>query len=241
MRILITNDDGIGAPCLPRLAEWAKRLGEVVVVAPKVEQSGKSHAIEIYKQIEIKEVDLGVGVRAYSMDSTPADCVRYAVLGLREHFDLILSGINRGFNLGKDIVYSGTVGAIFEGARLGIAAVALSTDFHDFLHATSALDEIYNFFVSHDLLSHASLYNVNIPVAHKDIRITRQGDIYYTDEFLPIGNDLYVQKGHAVEQIGEDLTLDTDAVRGGHLSITPLCYDRTNHDVFARLTAALAD
>ena len=81
MRILITNDDGIGAPCLPHLAAFAKRLGEVVVVAPKVEQSGKSHAIEIYKKIEIKEVDLGVGVRAYAMDSTPADCVRFALLG----------------------------------------------------------------------------------------------------------------------------------------------------------------
>ena len=75
MRILITNDDGIEAPCLPHLAEFAKRLGEVVVVAPKVEQSGKSHAIEIYKKIEIKAVDLGVGVRAYSMDSTPAGVI----------------------------------------------------------------------------------------------------------------------------------------------------------------------
>ena len=80
MRILITNDDGIEAPCLPHLAQFAKALGEVVVVAPKVEQSGKSHAIEIYKKIEIKEVDLGVGVRAYSMDSTPADCVRLLCL-----------------------------------------------------------------------------------------------------------------------------------------------------------------
>ena len=235
MRILITNDDGYSAPGIRALALWAKRLGEVTVVAPKVEQSGKSHAIEIYKQIEIKRVDLGISVRAYSMDSTPADCVRFAVLGLGEHFDLILSGINRGFNLGKDIVYSGTVGAIFEGARLGIAAIALSTDFKDFTHAVSSLDEIYDFFVKNELLSHASLYNVNIPVNHKDIRITRQGDIYYTDEFLPIGNDLYVQKGHAVEQIGEDLTLDTDALRGGHLSITPLRYDRTDLSVFEQL------
>ena len=239
MRILITNDDGIGAPCLPLLADWAKRLGEVVVVAPKVEQSGKSHAIEIYKQIEIKEVDLGVSVRAYAMASTPADCVRFAVLGHGEHFDLILSGINRGFNLGKDIVYSGTVGAIFEGARLGIPAVALSTDFRDFTHAVSALDEVYDFFVRNELLSLGSLYNVNIPIDHKDIRITRQGDIYYTDEFEPIGHDLYVQKGHAVAQIGEDLTLDTDAVRGAHLSITPLRYDRTNYDVFDRLVGGV--
>ena len=236
MRILITNDDGIEAPCLPRLAELAKRLGEVVVVAPKVEQSGKSHAIEIYKKIEIKTVDLGVGVRAYSMDSTPADCVRYAVLGLGEHFDLILSGINRGFNLGKDIVYSGTVGAIFEGGRLGIPAIALSTDPKDFTSALSSLEELLHFFVEKKLLSHASLYNVNIPREHKGIRITRQGELYFTDEFIHLGNDIYEQKGHPVPQEGEDLTLDTDAVRGGYLSITPLSYDRTNHAVFELLT-----
>ena len=236
MRILITNDDGIEAPCLPHLAEFAKRLGEVVVVAPKVEQSGKSHAIEIYKKIEIKAVDLGVGVRAYSMDSTPADCVRYAVLGLGETFDLILSGINRGFNLGKDIVYSGTVGAIFEGGRLGIPAIALSTDPKDFTSALSSLEELLDFFVEKKLLSHASLYNVNIPCEHRGIRITRQGDLYFTDEFVHIGNDIYEQKGHPVPQEGEDLTLDTDAVRGGYLSITPLSYDRTNHEVFELLT-----
>ncbi len=236
MRILITNDDGIDAPCLPHLASFAKTLGEVVVVAPKVEQSGKSHAIEIYKNIEIKEVDLGVGVRAYSMDSTSADCVRYAVLGLKEHFDLILSGINRGFNLGKDIVYSGTVGAIFEGGRLGIPAIALSTDPKDFTSSLEALHEVLAFFTEYDLLHHASLYNVNIPIKHKGIRITRQGDLYFTDEFEHIGNDIYVQKGYPVPQIGEDLTLDTDAVRGGYLSITPLSYDRTNHEVFHALT-----
>ena len=240
MRILITNDDGIEAPCLPHLAEFAKRLGEVVVVAPKVEQSGKSHAIEIYKKIEIKQVDLGIGVRAYSMDSTPADCVRYAVLGLKDQFDLILSGINRGFNLGKDIVYSGTVGAIFEGGRLGIPAVALSTDPKDFTSALDSLEELLRFFEENALLSHTSLYNVNIPTNHKGIRITRQGDLYFTDEFEPIGNDIYVQKGHPAPQVGEDLTLDTDAVRGGYLSITPLSYDRTNHAVFALLNKAMS-
>jgi 5'-nucleotidase len=169
------------------------------------------------------------------MDSTPADCVRYAVLGLREHFDLILSGINRGFNLGKDIVYSGTVGAIFEGGRLGIPAIALSTDPRDFTSALGALPELLAFFQKHNLLSHTSLYNVNIPIDHKGIRITRQGDLYFTDEFEHIGNDIYVQKGYPVPQIGEDLNLDTDAVRGGYLSVTPLSYDRTNLEVFERL------
>ena len=116
MRILITNDDGVFAPGIRVLCEWAKTKGEVTVVAPKVEQSGKSHAIDFTRPIEIKEVELMEGVRAFSMDSTPADCIRFAHFGLQEDFDIIFSGVNRGFNLGKDIVYSGTAGAIFEAA-----------------------------------------------------------------------------------------------------------------------------
>ena len=83
MRILITNDDGIFAEGIALLAEWAKTKGEVTIVAPKVEQSGKSHAIDFTRPIEIKSVELIEGVRAFSMDSTPADCIRFAVLGLK--------------------------------------------------------------------------------------------------------------------------------------------------------------
>ena len=104
MRILITNDDGINSPAIKALAIWAKKHGEVTVVAPKIEQSGKSHGIEIIKPIEIEKVDLVDGVTAYSVDSTPADCVRYGIIGLKKEYDLVLSGINRGYNLGKDIL-----------------------------------------------------------------------------------------------------------------------------------------
>ena len=114
MRILITNDDGIEGEGLRHLVNWARRLGEVVVAAPKVEQSAKSHTIEIHKSFEAKKVEYLPGVTAYAVDSSPADCVRLLVLGLEEHFDLVLSGINRGLNVGCDIIYSGTVGAIFE-------------------------------------------------------------------------------------------------------------------------------
>ena len=77
MRILLTNDDGIDAIGIRMLAEFASGLGEVTVVAPKVEQSGKSHAIDFVSEIEIKRVDFPFGIEAYSMDSTPADCVRF--------------------------------------------------------------------------------------------------------------------------------------------------------------------
>jgi 5'-nucleotidase len=140
MKILITNDDGVFAPGIVPLVEWARKLGEVTVVAPKVEQSGKSHAINFTSPIEIKKVDLFEGVEAYAMDSTPADCVRFGITGLKREYDLVLSGINRGVNLGADIIYSGTVAAIFEAAYWKTRAIAFSTypDNRDF--AASKLD-----------------------------------------------------------------------------------------------------
>ena len=83
MRILITNDDGIQASQLAPLVKWAQKHGEVFVAAPKYEQSGKSHGIEIHKPFEAKKVDFLPGVTAWAVDSTPADCVRFAILGLK--------------------------------------------------------------------------------------------------------------------------------------------------------------
>ena len=117
MRILITNDDGIQASGLIPLVKWAMKLGQVTVIAPKVEQSGKSHGIEIHKSFALEKVELVDGVEAYALDSTPADCVRYAILGRKEQFDLVISGINRGLNVGADIMYYRTVGAICEAAN----------------------------------------------------------------------------------------------------------------------------
>ena len=232
MKILITNDDGINSPVLPQLISWAKKLGTVVCVAPKVEQSGKSHAIDFTRLIEIKRVDLVPDVDCYSMDSTPADCVRYAVLGMKYVPDLIISGINRGFNLGKDIVYSGTIGAIFEAARLGITGVALSTDPKTFDPSVASLDRLYNFFTENRLLDRGKLYNVNIPANDKGIRITRQGGIYFTDEFVYVGNDMYEQQGDIATPDSKDIIYDTVALMDGYISITPLTSEKTDVPLF---------
>ena len=235
MRILITNDDGIYADGLKLLVEWAKTKGEVTVVAPKVEQSGKSHAIDFTRPIEIVKVDLMEGVTAYRMDSTPADCIRFAVLGLKERYDLVLSGINRGFNLGKDIVYSGTAGAIFEGGRLGIPGIALSTDPHTLDGARAHLDRTYNFIIKNNLFEENMLYNVNLPDSHGTIKITKQGGIYFYDDFNYIGDDMWEQTGHIVNENEGDSELDTDSVRNGYVSITPLTNGRTNMAIYEKL------
>ena len=237
MNIIITNDDGIQAEGIRILASWAKRLGHVTIVAPKTEQSGKSHGIELHKPFEAKKVEYAGGIDAYSVDSTPADCIRFALLGLHLPCDLVLSGINCGLNIGVDINYSGTVGAAFEAAVLGVKAVSVSTGFDTFKGAEENLDRICDFFIKHELLRKGSLYNVNIPESVTgNICITHQGGPYYSDSFRPEGNDMYMPVGHCVYENRNDFSLDSDAVMSGHISVSPLTIDRTDWSVYRTLT-----
>ena len=235
MKILIANDDGIKSPVLPLLAKWAMKLGDVTIAAPKFEQSGKSQAIQFIHEIEITEVEIAPGVVGYSVDSTPADCVRFGIHGLKQNYDLIISGINRGYNLGDDIVYSGTCGAIFEGSRMGIKGLALSTDVDNLMNAPAHLDKVWEYIQENDLYAHNSLYNVNIPHDPREIRITRQGGMYYTDTFVHRGGHLYVQSGEVVKDAGNDPLSDINAVRANAISITPLIASRTEMSVFKKL------
>ena len=235
MKILITNDDGIENIGIRLLAEWAKKLGEVTVIAPKVEQSAKSHAIDFTRPIEIKKVPLLEGVTAYSMDSTPADCVRFGILGLKEKFDLVFSGINKGVNLGADIVYSGTVGAVFEAARLGVKAIAFSSFPDDQQRAAKYFDEVYDYIVKNGMFEENGIFNVNIPEDVKGIRMTYQGSPYFSDAFqLMEGSEvIYEQVGAPVpDECPDDLDRDTVAILQGYITVTPLLATRTNMETF---------
>lgn len=235
MRILITNDDGIQGEGLRHLVNWAKKLGEVVVAAPKVEQSAKSHTIEIHKSFEAKKVDYMPGVTAYAVDSSPADCVRLLVLGMHEQFDLVLSGINRGLNVGADIMYSGTVAAVFEAATLGMKAIAVSTEPKAISVAWEQLDRVWEYFCKHDLLAKHNIYNVNIPMDAGDIRITRQGGPYYSDDFLPEENGMYRPKGKPVYAPSCDC-FDTDTVlTKKEISVMPLTVQRVDMQIYESL------
>ena len=235
MRILITNDDGIYAAQLVPLVKWAQKYGEVTVVAPKVEQSGKSHGIEIHKSFSLEQVELVDGVEAYALDSTPADCVRYAILGMKRQFDLVISGINRGLNIGADIMYSGTVGAVCEAANLGVKAIAFSTSPAYYSEAVSQLDKIYNFIVNNGLFEHCDLYNVNIPGDTDVIRITHQGGPYYSDNFT-LENGMVTPHGIDVFEACADDTVDTDCVlRCGNISVMPLALERTDRTAFQKI------
>ena len=238
MRILITNDDGIQASGLLPLAQWAQKLGEVTVIAPKFEQSGKSHGIEIHKSFEMKKVDFAPGITAYALDSTPADCIRVAILGLKEKFDLVISGINRGLNIGRDTIYSGTVGAIFEANALGVPALAFSTSPAYYDKSLSHMDAIYDYICRNRLLEKGDLYNINIPECPVGFRITRQGGPYYSDKFDFQENDMVMPCGIDVFRSSNTKDLDTDAVLVHQLiSISPLTIDRTDRELYAQLTA----
>ena len=240
MKILVCNDDGINAEGIKILATWAKKLGDVTVSAPKVQQSAKSHAINIHEgPIEIRQVPYIDGVTAYEVGSTPVDSVRFATLGLNATYDLVLSGVNRGFNMGEDILYSGTAANVFEASLRGCKGIAFSTDHTSFAEAEKWLDRIWDYFVTNDLLSHNNLYNVNIPLEAKGIKWTKQGGAYFTDEFIKVGEGLYSQEGYSVYQHGEDFTLDTDAVMNGYVSVMPLSPRRDNVAVFEKLAKKL--
>ena len=235
LRILITNDDGIRAPGLEALANWARKLGEVTIIAPKVEQSAKSHSINIHTPFEVKRVEWLEGIECFSVDSAPADCVRFAFNGLNRKFDLVLSGINKGLNVGDDIAYSGTDAAIFEAAYFKCKAVAFSTIPESLEWATANLDKCWNHILDNRYFDYNLIYNVNIPSDPKEILLTRQGNPYYKDLFNEVEDGMYIASGYSVYKGTSNLDEDLDAVMNGYISITPLSVNRTAEDAFRKL------
>ena len=235
MRILITNDDSVSATQLLPLIKWCMKLGDVITVVPKFEQSGKSHGIELHQPFEAVQVELEPGITVWTVDSTPADCVRFALLGLHEKVDLVISGINRGFNMGLDIMYSGTVGAVCEAVALGVPAIAFSTSIKAYDVAIESMDRVWAFFLKHKLMEKTDLYNVNIPLEPKGIRITRQGNPYYTDDFVHIGDNMYRPTGRCIHENQHDTEIDTDAVVDGYISVMPMVIRRTDLPLFESL------
>ena len=236
MRILLTNDDGINAEGLKILVNWAKTKGEVSVFAPKVQQSGKSQSIEIHDTYEVKKVDIFGDIEAYSVDSTPADCVRIATLGMKKKFDLVISGINCGYNLGADIRYSGTVGACFEASNSKIKAMAVSTVYTSFENAVKQLDRVYEYIVANKMFDLAEILNVNIPEKGDEILITRMGPAIYSDEFEFLEDGTVKPCLVCLYKGTKNLEIDTDAAMTGHITITPLHSDLTSTAAYDILT-----
>lgn len=165
LKILVVNDDGISSPGIVRLAENAAKFGDVWVIAPARQCSGMSQKLTIFENMEVRQVDFPVPVMAaYSLDGTPADCVKVAVkMLLKEKPDIVFSGINFGYNAGLDIAYSGTVGATMEAAINGIPAIAFSSQHN----GSDAVAEKYIEQITGELLAKplplGQVWNVNFP------------------------------------------------------------------------------
>ncbi|MBQ4562935.1 MAG: 5'/3'-nucleotidase SurE [Lachnospiraceae bacterium] len=236
MNILITNDDGIDAIGIRKLAAWASKLGDVTVVAPMYEQSGKSQGINVHTEIRVEKRELADGITGYAVDSTPADCVRYALNGLKKRYDVVLSGVNWGLNVGPEFFHSGTLGAAYEAAYAGIPVLALSLFRHDFETAADHLDEIYEYVCQNDLFSVCPLYSVNIPVQPKGIRIATMSMFEFVDCFFQRENGMVsMPKGQRKHEVKTDSDCDVDVVLNGYISITPITLERTDMAAYEKL------
>jgi 5'-nucleotidase len=236
-RILVTNDDGVHAPGVKALAAVLEPLGEVIIVAPLGESSAIGHAITLTRPLRLDRID----ARTYGVDGTPTDCVVLAVdRVLRGLPDLVVSGINPGYNLGDDVTYSGTVSGALEGALLGVPGIAVSLarsrDYH-FGQAAWAARTVAEAVLRQGLPARTFL-NVNVPkVPAKGFRVTTQGSRTQTTAVAegedPRGRNYYWIE-EVVSEWTEDPGSDIAAVRDGWISVTPLQPDMTAHS--ARVT-----
>lgn len=254
MKFLVANDDGIFAPGIKMLAETLAPFGTVAVVGPTEEQSGMGHAITVHRPLRVQAVDvIPQSAKSFTVDGTPADCVKMAVQGLGLTPDIVMAGINLGSNLGTDVLYSGTVSAAMEGVILGIRAIAvslcgpqtyLSTAGH---YVRKILFEDPGILNQPNLIPQDGLLNINIPAVPieevKGIRVTRLGVRKYENLFEkrvdPRGNTYFWMGGKPQLTESSDLDIDIVAVEQGYVSITPIQFDLTYHSLVDGLQTIL--
>jgi len=228
--ILISNDDGIDAEYIGRLAtQLEKRSIEVVVVAPEKPRSATSHSITLHKPLRV--IERGPG--RFSVSGSPVDCVYLALNKLLNRKpDLVVSGINDGYNVGTDVYYSGTVGAAFEGALRGAAAVSLSAQ-PGYREVDAKVDVAVEVVTSalESSMEPGCIVNVNIPDEVVGYRWTRLGIRYYGDDVQerrdPRGRTYY-WIGGGEPQMGPGGDTDCQAVEAGLVSLTPLATERSD-------------
>jgi 5'/3'-nucleotidase len=241
-RILVTNDDGVRAPGLLALAQALRRSADVTIVAPAQNQSGKGHSIATSEPIFVDSITLSGDIPAFSVETTPASCVKVAIGALmRERPDLVVSGINRGYNLGMVTYVSGTVGAAREAALMGIPAVAasLSVDESNYEPAAEVVRQVVDM-VRKNGLTAGSLLNVNVPPgtanAIRGIQLTRQSRLTGVERFeeqkSPLGRRFFWSVWS--EPTGDVEGTDVWAVEHGHAAVTPLRVGEFDPDTYEK-------
>lgn len=251
MRVLVSNDDGIHARGLENLCSALSSIGlEVLVCAPDRERSAASHALTMYTPLRCHELENHSleASRVWTVDGTPADCVKVALeLLLKDALpDFVVSGINRGPNLGTDIMYSGTVAAAAEGCLMGIKSMAISCTAKrnpDYKAATGFIKEHFLRIMGNGIPS-GTMVNVNVPPDAKvekgsySFHYTKAGTMRYSDAFDvrndPRGRQYIWMSGEPMD-IDTDEDYDTVTIRRGICSVTPLRFDFTDMDYLSKL------
>jgi 5'-nucleotidase len=253
LKLLITNDDGIYAEGIQRLSQFLFESGSyaISIVAPDHERSAVGHAITMHRPLRVQEVHFihNPDLAGWSVNGTPSDCVKLAVEAILEQRpDLIISGINRGSNLGTDVLYSGTVSAAVEGVILGIPSVAVSLveggTNEDFIYAAGFVHSLIPRLAEFKLPA-GTLLNINIPPGGariKGVKVTRLGIRRYRNSFDrridPRGLIYYWLAGELVEGEEESDT-DVRAVLDGYISITPVHFNLTDFELMPSLSKML--
>lgn len=240
MRFVISNDDGVQAVGIKTIANALNKAGhDVTVVAPYANRSGFSHSLSVRKNMGFMRNVGGYddGVKVYTLDGTPADCIKFAVHHFgKDAFDVVLSGINNGSNISYDTMYSGTVGAAMEGGLQGLPSFALSVGIADKAECFETCAEVFlEIFESlYEKRNGSFIYNVNCPDLKKEeikgVKITRLGRISYDESYTPIeidGGEGFILKGNLNKEQITDLNTDVGAFFNGYVSVTPLAIDRT--------------
>lgn len=246
MRILISNDDGVSAPGIRALFNELSTIADVEVIAPDRNRSGASNSLTLSRPLRIKQQDNGY----YSIEGTPTDCVHLALTGFFDTpFDIVVSGINDGANLGDDIIYSGTVAAAMEGRHLGLPAIAVSMAGDNIRHYDTAAVIIRQLVLqlSTSLLPSQTILNVNIPDLPldkiKSLEITRLGKRHVAEPVVketdPRGRPIY-WVGPPGPEADAGPGTDFFAVNNGSVSITPLHLDMTHYKAFEQISVCAA-
>lgn len=237
MKILVVNDDGIYSKNLKILVDYLKNIyNDIMVVAPSSEQSAMSHRINIKGPIKLTTHEgLFDGVKAYSIDSTPADCVKFAIDYLKYDFDIVFSGINDGLNLGDDISYSGTVAAILEAAYYQKKGIALSVIKGQNTNILESLEIFMQDYLKNAIYSQFLTFNVNLPQNPKGIKYVPQGKGNYRYYFTKEQDNIYTPRIKPKYQKRDIIENDLDAYYNEYISVTPLTVDKTDYQILNKI------
>jgi 5'-nucleotidase len=233
LRVLVTNDDGYFSPGIVALATALAGLGRVTIVAPQTEASAVGHALTLRRPLRIAQISDAV----YAVDGTPTDCVNLAIHDVLDGPpDLVVSGINKGLNIGDDVTYSGTVAGALEAALLGYPAMAVSLQFTkgewDFAPAASVAASLARLLLEQPLAARSFL-NVNVPLGTiRGVRVTVQAKRNHVTK-IARRLDPRQQPYYWIEEAQDDWQLhdqsDHQAISDGYVSVTPLHPDLTDH------------